>query len=162
MNVKLVSITQKELKDRYYYNPENGEFHSLIRNYATNKPAGHLDPQGYIRIGLLNKSYKAHRLAWLYMTGEWPKQQIDHKDRNKSNNSFINLREATNSQNMFNRKLNTKQTSGVIWHKATGKWAVVISINKVRKHLGLFSDLELAELVAVEARSKHHKEFFCA
>ena len=64
--------------------------------------AGTPDKDGYICIKIDQIMYKAHRLAWLWMTGDWPTEEVDHKDLDKSNNRFGNLREATHSQNNIN------------------------------------------------------------
>ena len=87
---------------------------------------------------------------------------IDHVDGDSVNNRIENLREATNQQNAYNQKLRKNSTSGVKgvnWDKDTNKWRVRIQINGKHTHIGSFEDLMLAELVAVEARDKYHKEF---
>lgn len=123
--------------------------------------AGSLDAYGYDCIKIKNKAYKAHRLIWLYFYGEMPKL-IDHIDGNRNNNNLENLRKTSfcgNCQNSRKRKDNTSGIKGVNFHKLTKKWAVQISVNKQRKHIGLFEDVELAELVAIEARNLFHKEY---
>ena len=87
---------------------------------------------------------------------------IDHIDCNPSNNKIENLREATFSQNQHNTKKRITNTSGVKnvhWYKPLKKWMVYIMINKKRKHLGYFNNIELAELVAQEARNKYHGKY---
>ena len=93
--------------------------------------------------------------------GYMPKE-IDHIDNNPSNNRIENLREATRSEQLCNTKLRKDSTSGikgVTWDKSRNKW--IVSINKDKKTMfrGRFNDLELAQLVAVEARNKYHGDF---
>ena len=108
-------ITQEYLKSVLSYDPETGIFTWKYRQGLigkkiswntrySEKQAGTIDPVGYLGIAIEYKRYYAHRLAWLYMTGELPKKYIDHLNGNKSDNRFLNLREATNSENQQNQK----------------------------------------------------------
>lgn len=85
------------------------------------------DKDGYIQIIVGKKPYRAHHLAWLLMTGEWPPagQDVDHADRNRSNNAWSNLRLASRAQNNVNtsgRRNNTSGCPGVSFRKDTQKW----------------------------------------
>ena len=162
MNTKLIWITQAELKTLVDYNPVTGIFTHKKSYYGSGgkvgRPAGSLCSKGYVIIRLNKKNYKAHRLAFLYMTGKFPENQVDHINGNKSDNSWENLRAATQSENMCN--IPSKDiVRGVYFNKKTQKWVVSISKNNVRYNIGSFTDLELAELVAIEAKDKYHKEF---
>jgi hypothetical protein len=146
-------ITQKRLHELFVYEDGN-----LIRN---GKIAGSVNKRGYRVICVDYKIYKAHRLVFLYHYGYLPKQ-IDHVDKNPANNRIENLRAATNSQNCMNRGMlrnNTSGRKGVFFDKQTQKWRVAVRVNKKLKTFGRYDDIELAELVAVEARNKYHKEF---
>lgn len=113
-------------------------------------------------IGIDGRLYRAHRLAWLYMTGEWPGEQIDHRDVTQSNNSLGNLREASNSENQRNRCLQRNNTSGlkgVSWHVHVRKWSSRITINKKRIHLGYFDIKHDAAAAYAKAAREHHGEF---
>jgi len=93
-------ITQKELKELLHYNPDTGIFTRLIKT-ASSVQIGDVagckhKANGYIIINVLGIPYRAHRLAWLYMTGRWPKHQVDHDDHIRHNNKWSNLFEATN------------------------------------------------------------------
>jgi hypothetical protein len=160
-------ITQHELKESLTYDPVTGQFIWLAPSKFSNiKPgsiAGSLKHDGYVQVKVRGKRYYAHRLAWLYMSGEFPKNFIDHIDGNKANNSWINLREATNAQNQRNSKMNVKNTSGVkgvSWHKKSHKWQAHIGLEDGRnKNLGSFNSIEEAKKVVEEYRSKLHGEF---
>lgn len=119
--------------------------------------AGSLTKRGYIVVSADGKLYKLHRLVFLMHHGYMP-QYVDHIDRNKSNNRIENLREATNSQNRANSKLNcTSYTGfkGVHFHKPTGKWQAKIGVNRKRVHLGLYGTAEEAYVAYCDA-AKHY------
>lgn len=122
--------------------------------------AGTSCKKGYIVIKIDGKSHKAHRLAWLYVTGNHPSEQIDHKNRIKSDNRFDNLREAnteTNCQNQGIRKNNTSGFQGVHKQKQNNKWCASISVGMKRLHLGYFESAEEAGVVYLEAKKTYHK-----
>lgn len=126
-----------------------------------NKLAGSLKPTGYIVIEVNEKNIMAHRLVWLYHH-ETLNGFVDHIDGNKSNNKIENLRIATKAQNCWNKKIyptNKVGIKGIRKRSDTNKYEVRISVNNKRLVLGSYDDLELAELVMIEARDKHHKEF---
>ena len=151
-------ITQSELKELLNYNQDTGIFTWI----KTGKVAGGYLTSGYKRIGVKNKSYLYHRLAWLYVYGKFTKDTIDHINGNKSDNRINNLREATFVENKQNSKKSTKNTSGsknVVWNKNCKKWQVQIWLNRKSKYIGLFDNFEFASFVADEVRDKYHKEF---
>ncbi len=157
-----MTITQDKVKELFEYR-DGALFWKVKLNsrIVIGSKAGTLDKDGYVCIKIDKKIYKSHRLIYLYHHGNLP-TFIDHIDGNKSNNKIENLRSATNSENVKNAKLrkdNSSGIKGVNWHKVTKKWAVQISVNGQKKHIGIFDDLELASLVAQEARNKFHKEF---
>jgi len=155
-------ITQDYLNQLFEY--RDGELYWKIKpstNINIGAKAGHLNPTGYSQTSINNKRYRNHRLIFLMHHGYLP-ECLDHIDGNPSNNKIENLRAATFTQNQHNRKLgrdNTSGVKGVNWHKATKKWRVTISVNNKHKHFGCFDDLELASLVAQEARNKYHGAF---
>ncbi len=153
--------TQEQVKSLFNY--KDGDLYwkkSLTKNhFELNKKAGSLRGNKYLRVFINKKSYANHRIIFLYHYGYLPKF-IDHIDNNKLNNKIENLREATVQQNNCNTKLRKDNTSGIKGvHKVQKKWLVRVQINNKRKIIGRFDDLELAELVAIEARNKYHKEF---
>ncbi len=170
-------ITQKYLKECLQYDSETGLFlwnldrpkrhfkdsrsHLAWKNNCSGKPAGGRDSKGYIIIGISIegfKAHRAHRLAWLYVYGEWPKKAMDHINGLKSDNRISNLRLVSHRENSMNISIGSKNTSGAIgvsWHSIGKKWRAHIKINGVYKHLGLLSDFE----EALKARKEAEKEF---
>lgn len=101
--------------------------------------------RGHVYIEINGKAYLAHRLAWFYMTGEWPKDEIDHIDRNRKNNSFMNLREASHSQNQHNSGIRKDNKSGFRGVSKSGKkWMATIAIKGKNNYLGVFDTAEAA------------------
>ena len=115
----------------------------------------------YKRVQVLRKNLLQHRVIFFMHYGYLP-ELIDHIDGNSLNNRIENLREATYSQNSINKKLLSNNKSGfknVCWDKGYKKWAVFLRLNRKNVNIGRFDDVELAGLVAEEARDKYHKDF---
>lgn len=150
-------ITQTKLKQNLIYDCDTGFFHKKDGSIA-----GSHNPLGYIRIYVESKIYSASRLAWLYETGEWPNDEIDHINGVRDDNRFINLREANRSQNCYNKGLMTNNTSGhkgVSWHKTRLCWQAIITVNKKQKHLGYYSSKQEAIDARKKAEEIYHGEF---
>jgi hypothetical protein len=117
---------------------------------------------GYIDIVINRRLFKAHRLAWLWMTGEWPKYLIDHINGDRSDNRFHNLREATHAENMWNLRkpsTNTSGIKGVSKFKRNGKWRARISANGTSRFLGYFDKRDDAIAAHAKAANELHGEF---
>lgn len=136
-------ITQADLLRLFEYNSVTGVFVRKVKTAIATKVgevAGCLDSEGYVHIRVMGKSYRAHKLAWLYVYGDMPKL-IDHIDGNKSNNAICNLRLADKSKNGFNRKKTPVFSSifkGVVWSKKYQKWEAKINAGGKRHYLGYF------------------------
>lgn len=103
--------------------------------------AGGFDGHGHREVRILGVSYRAHRLAWAYMTGRWPDGQIDHINGDRADNRFQNLRVVDNRQNGMNcgmNRLNTSGFKGVTWNKSRRKWQAGVTIYGQYKYIGLF------------------------
>lgn len=127
-------ITQERLKALVVYDPETG---LMWRN---GKRIG-ARSSGYLVAKLDGKSYRIHRLAWLYVTGTMP-NEIDHVNGIKDDNRWVNLRDATRSQNVANtnkRKGYANKSKGAGFHKPSGKWQAYITVNGKQRHLGYFN-----------------------
>lgn len=132
-------LTQCELKEVLDYNPDTGVFTWIKRN---GNVAGSKNKGGYICITVKLKKYQAHRLAYLYMTGNFPENFIDHINHIPYDNRWSNLRAATNSQNQANAKkpINNKSGyKGVCWSKTNKRWCAVIVYMKKKMHLGYYT-----------------------
>ena len=158
-------IIQERLKELLHYDSETGLFTWLIATAQRIKVgdiAGSINSNGYIIIRIDSKNYRAHRLAFLYMTGKFPENDADHKDTNRTNNKWENLREATRSQNMMNgtkRKDNNSGFKGVGFHKLTGLWRARINLDKEEIYLGSFSTPELAHDAYTKAANEKFNIF---
>lgn len=122
------------------------------------KPAGYIDNRGYVGVRIFNRAHAAHRVIWLWMTGEFPAAGIDHKNHVKDCNRWSNLRSATQSENCKNTSLSRRNTSGVLgvfWHKGKSTWAAQIVINKRTVNLGFFHDKNAAVAARKDAERLH-------
>ncbi len=164
----MILLTQERLRALLHYDPETGAFTWRVvwgSGVARRQPgdrAGFANGDGQIRIGIDGKQHCAHRLAWLYMTGEWPKGLVDHKDLDRSNNRWSNLRAATKSQNTANSGLHVNNTSGlkgVSWNKKENKWQVNITVNKYQRRVGTFDCRAAGYFAYVIAADKAFGEF---
>lgn len=137
-------MTQEKLKEILKYSKESGVFIwkiSKAKRIKIGDFAGCVNKKGYIVIRIDNKIYFAHRLAWLYVYGEMPKEQIDHKNQQKDDNRIDNLREASCAENNKNKPMQINNTSGVMgvsWHNKCKRWQAYIAIDGVQLHLGTF------------------------
>ena len=157
--VMMLSVDQ--LKAAVIYDPEDGSF---VRADGVRKGmvAGRALPSGYRVIQIKKRQYYEHRLAWLWMTGEWPKNQVDHIDGDKPNNKWANLRAATCAQNNWN-KGKTKRSStglkGVTYHQRDRKWQAMIMASRNAVYLGQFDCPAAASFAYQIAADKAHKQF---
>ena len=118
-------ITALELRERLQYDPTTGLWVWLKspRKGWEGRPAGSLDAYGYRCIKIDGQSYKCSRLAYLYMTGEWPEEEMDHIDRTPWNDRWVNLRPATRTENNLNRvKIGASGHQGVYRHSNNDRW----------------------------------------
>lgn len=144
-------LTQARLKEVLTYDPDTGVFtrRGISAKLGSLRSVGSVTGSvskstGYVRITVDYKGYLAHRLAWLYMTGEWP-VIIDHINGVKSDNRWCNLRECTTAQNACNQPAKITNQS---WFKGVCKvgerWKASIKVNGKSEHIGTFSSPELA------------------
>ena len=158
------TLTQAMVRKLFDYDPVKG----LLIN-KTNRGAkalkgsicGNKDTNGYLRTCIKGSIYFCHRIAFVHYHGYLPKY-IDHINGVTTDNRIENLRECTLTQNQYNSKANSSNTSGfkgVQWVKRDKRWLATIKINKKRTHLGLFKDLKDAVEKVSSARKEHHGEF---
>jgi hypothetical protein len=126
-------LTAEYVRSILRYEPSTGKFYWRHRDSLTKslnardagRKAGYPTGKNKWGIQIDGRPYLAHRIAWLYMTGQWPTNILDHKDQNGKNNRWNNLREADHTQNSRNRKRDVRNKSGrkgVYWHKQHKKW----------------------------------------
>jgi hypothetical protein len=126
------------------------------------KRTGNRVLSGHLQILIFGRQYSAHRLAWIYVKGEWPEHEVDHWDTNPSNNRWGNLRAATRSQNEANKNLTVRNSSGfkgVNWETRRQKWRAEIQVNRAHIFLGYFDTAEAAYAAYVAAAEKYFSEF---
>jgi hypothetical protein len=160
-------LSYKELIKILDYNPKTGIFTWKVDRTNGQIKAGTIagtihKKSGYIVIGINKKYHYVQRLAWFYMTGKWPKQEVDHKDLNKSNNRWKNLREATINENHYNKSLQKNNTSGykgVCFHKPSKKFIAKINYEGKNMALGYYKTAKEASLIYCKAAKKLHKDF---
>ena len=159
-------LTSEQLRELLNYDPQTGVFmwcNPITNAVKAGQSAGHVDKShGYRKISVAGGQYYAHRLAWFYMTGKWPRSQIDHINMDRADNRFCNLREATNAENNNNRGLSRRNTSGakgVHFFRRVKKWKVAIRNNGQQIHLGYFSTKSEAEAAYARAAEDLHGEF---
>lgn len=156
--ITVAELTQEKLKNFLTYDQETGVF--TIN--STKKKIGRVGFRGYLTVDVYGTAFRAHRLAWLYMTGTWPKALIDHIDGDVLNNRFSNLREATHSQNVFNahsKKRNRNLPRGVQKTKGSSTFRAEISDAGKKIHLGCYPSAEEASEVYQLAAEMLHGEF---
>lgn len=154
--------TVERLKELLHYEPETGTFTWRVKRGGAvdvGDIAGTKDGRGYRQIGIDRTLYLAHRLAWLYTYGEWPKNALDHINRIRTDNRMANLRLAThalNNQNATTRHDNKSGVTGVWRNARLSKWQAYIRVNGRHIHLGLFDDFDAAVQTRRNAERQYH------
>lgn len=159
-----MTLTQHRLKELLHYNPDTGVMTWKVHQgcMMTGQEAGaivKLKHSHYIHIQIDRKLIYLHRLAFLYMTGAMPRNDMDHKDGDGLNNKWVNLRPCTRAENCQNHALRSDSRSGFVgvgWHKSAGKWRARIKLNGREIFLGCFDDPEQASLAYLAAKTNIH------
>ena len=158
-----VDLTAQCLRELLHYDQDTGLFTRLVRTAScvrVGNVAGSLMKNGYIEIGLLCSRFYAHRLAWLYMTGEWPSEDTDHIDGSKTNNRFSNLRSVSRSMNMQNRRRPNRSKHGlplgVSRNNGDGRYIARLTIGGKYSYCGSFNTPEEAHQRYLEVKRNLH------
>jgi hypothetical protein len=165
MTVEKRELTHERLLEVLSYERSSGKFTwklATSRRVNVGDEAGVIAANGYRYIGIDGGKYLAHRLAWFYVKGVWPAEQVDHKNVDRSANAFSNLREANQSNNTANGKLRSTNKSGfkgVSWDAEKQKWVVGITKNYRRFVLGRFDDPAEAHKVYMQAAERMFGDF---
>lgn len=161
--------SQERLRELLSYDPESGELRWLqSRGRApVGSIAGHVGSGGYCRVKIDGSVHLAHRLIWLYQTGEWPEGELDHADRNGSNNRWANIRRATRSQNGANREVHSNNKLGLKGVFRTKQdrpspFMAKIQVAGAQKCLGYFATAEEASAAYQAAAAALYGEFAAA
>lgn len=149
-------LTAARLREVLSYDPETGAFawREARGRVKSGDRAGTQHAKGYWQIGIDGRYYLAHRLAWLYVHGVWPADEVDHKHRVRDDNRIGELREATHAQNHQNRGSDTGVRKG-----KRGGYQARIQIAGKQVHLGMFATCEEAIAARLAAKVKHHPFF---
>jgi len=155
-----IELTAERLRSLLDYDPETGVFTRRVplTGWKVGSVAGHICPDGYVRIGIDYVSYLSHRLAWYWVTGSWPLGVIDHFNGNKSDNRFANLRDVTLSVNQQNtRKASKNSSSGFLGvNFLKGRWVSRITVNGRYVHIGRFDTAIEAHEAYLDYKRKIH------
>jgi hypothetical protein len=146
-------ITQTSLQALLDYKPESGIFIRKVRTsnrIKVGEQAGSFDKAGYLCIRVRGKTYKAHRLAWLYVHGGMPLGEVDHINGDKADNRIENLRDVTKSVNQQNRR----SVKG--YSRDGNRWKAQIRFGGKWKHLGCYETEQEAHEAYLVAKAEVH------
>ena len=154
-------LTQTRLKAVFFYDPVVGVFIRRLKQPGAKvgKISGCLRSDGYLTTSIDGKPHKCHRLAWLYMTGNWPCYEIDHIDGDRANNKFLNLRDIPKWANIQNQRKAQKhnRSTGVLGIFPNGnRFAARLSVNNKKVYLGTFPTKEEAHQAYLTAKRALH------
>jgi hypothetical protein len=158
-------LTAEEVRSLLTYDPLTGAFTWIAtpgRGIPAGSKAGYLLDNGRVGITIRGRCYLAARLAWLYVHGEWPRDQIDHKNRIRTDDRIENLREATAFQNAQNRGKHITKKGGRPYKGVVPmgrRFAAYISGNKRNRYLGMFDTAEAAAEAYNDAAKATYGDF---
>jgi hypothetical protein len=162
-------LEQRRLWEILRYDPQTGVFiwlnpspyHAEKAGSEAGGPTPNCRGKIYHTICIDGRKYKRSRLAWLYMTGSWPTNQVDHINGNSTDDRWANLRESTATQNAWNHKKRAKRSVLPMGVRSnpSGTFAARLAVNKKMIHLGSFATPEEAASAYRNAREKHYGEF---
>ena len=145
----------------FFWRWREGLIGSTNARYA-GRVAGQPDAAGYIRIDINSRHYLAHRLAWFYVRGCWPSDQLDHINENKSDNRIANLRESNHGPNNVRSKPMKNNQSGVVGIYRTkngARWVAHVGYERGKLYLGTFATIEEAKAARDKAARRLHGAF---
>ncbi len=161
---KAPHVSQDRLKQLLDYSPETGVFTYKVRRgkFDAGHIAGTVCDDLRVDIVVDGRLYRAHRLAWLYVTGKWPEFEIDHRDTNPSNNSWANLRDVTSTVNKQNKRRaqsgkKYSELLGAQWCKQSQKWKSSIRVDGKIRHIGFFASEQEAHEGYVKVKRELHE-----
>lgn len=156
-------LSADRLREVLHYCPDTGVFTwatKTNKRIVVGAEAGTLTNHGYVALKIDGERFLAHRLAFFYVTGEWPSEEIDHINGTRTDNRWANLRPCTSAENRQNQRRAHPGSSsgflGVSWNARLEKWVAQIAIQGKRKYLGLFATEDEAQAAYVQAKREVH------
>lgn len=156
-------ISAAELRSLLNYDPDTGVFTwaTSAGGVRRGSVAGNKNSNGYMVVGLAGVKYRQHRLAWLYIHGKWPSAMIDHLNGDRSDNRIENLRDASRTINMQNRRaassLSASGVLGVYFSRRRGGYMASVTTGGKKKRRGPYASIELAAAAYLGLKRKHHE-----
>ena len=160
-----MTLTKERLKEVVTFDDTTGIFVRKLKakRAVVGRTLGYKKSNGYIALSIDGQKYFAHRLAWLYVYGEFPKNDIDHIDGNRTNNKIKNLRDVSRTENLQNIKIakSHNKSTGILgaYLHMSGKFMSRIKVNKKDVYLGLFETAEQANQAYLKAKQQFHKGY---
>lgn len=161
-NPSRAKLTQERLRELLTYDPATGLWRWRVNRYRVRagNVAGTPDKDGYVHIKIDQQLHKGHRLAWFWMTGAWPDDEIDHRDLNKANNRWKNLRPGTKTQNMRNTRVRgAVPLKGVYFDRRRQHFVAQITFDERHIYLGSFKTADEAHAAYAKAALEMFGEF---
>ncbi len=163
-NRKAGELTAEELRKLLSYDAETGVFTRRVDcggiGGRAGSVAGTMNDQGYVLVSVKSHQYRAHRLAWLYVTGQWPTGEIDHKNADRSDNRWENLRDVSTTVNAQNKRRAQRNSKtgllGACWAMRDKTFIARIKVDGRYRSLGSFESAEQAHAAYVEAKRRLH------
>lgn len=160
---KQAKLTAARLRELLHYDATSGAFYWVSTDGRARKGAlaGNRNSNGYMVVGLFGVKYRQHRLAWLYVYGEWPDGVVDHIDGNKDNNKIENLRVVSQAQNLQNRRSASVASAcgvlGVYYSARRGGYMASVTTAGSKKRRGPYRSIERARIAYVDLKRTHHE-----
>lgn len=159
--------TAARVRELLSYDPETGVFTRRVRTAQRHQIGSRADfvittgtQAGYRRVSIDSQRFQAHRIAWLYVNGDWPAHQIDHLNCDRGDNRIENLRDVSHAVNMQNRRTpradNVNDCLGVVLMRSNGKWRARLQLNGKGRHIGVYETKEAAHAAYVNAKRQLH------
>ncbi len=158
-------LTADEVRSLFDFNPATGELQWRVRRQGvrSSRSRNSLNSHGYREVTIRGRSYLVHRIGWLHHFGKWPVSQLDHVNGVRTDNRIKNLREATPSQNQWNRRKPKNNTSGFkgvsLYKKGRRRWRAIIKVGEKSVYLGVYKTAQEAHAAYVAAARVYFGEF---
>ena len=153
-------LDQATLKQELHYCPDTGAFTRKRTGggVRAGAPAGGRDAHGHMTVSVFGKRYRAARLAFLYITGAWPQEDVDHINGDRADDRWSNLRAATRVQNLANTRARSGM-KGACWVSSKNRWKAQIRAGGKNRHIGYFDTEAEANAAYAAAAQEAHGEF---